>query len=238
MDAVVFIVAFISYDGSMATNQQVSRFWSWRPDASPAKTAVERVYVGVSADIVGGSLTGGTLITEGEMAERFAVSRTPVREAFLVLEAQGLLVLFPKKGAIVTTPDAAENQQLRQVRIMLESRAVELQNGLSASDSPLSAQLTDLIETQRRAASTGDALAFARADHRFHACVVAASGNPIIDDFYAQLGPRLARLTCLTVQNAGELQRFVNEHTRLAELFRVADHHGYEELLQSHVSGA
>lgn len=221
----------------MATNQQVSRFWSWRPDAAPARTAVERVYLDVSSDIVGGTLAGGTWVTEGEVAERLDVSRTPVREAFLVLETQGLLRLYPKKGAIVTTPDAAGNQHLRQVRIMLESRAVEMQAGSAGREPGLVGELLALIGAQRDALSSGDDLAFARADHQFHARVVAASGNPIIDDFYAQLGPRLARLTCLTVQKAGELQRFVDEHTRLAELFRTADHRAYEQLLRAHVTG-
>lgn len=223
----------------MATTLHISRYWSWTQDSAPAKTAVEHVYGSVSADIVDGALAGGTLITEGEVAERFEVSRTPVREAFLLLESQGLLRLFPKKGAVVTTPNPVETAQLLQVRVMLESRAVELQSGADAGPPATSADLAALIAAQRDAAARGDVLAFARADHHFHARVVAGSGNPIIDDFYAQLGPRLARLTCLTVRsNTAELQRFVDEHTQLAALLAAADHRGYEALLQRHVTGA
>ena len=219
----------------MASTPHFSRYWSWHPDPTSAKTAVERVYGSVSADIVDGSLAGGTLVTEGEMAERFDVSRTPVREAFLLLESQGLLRLFPKKGAVVTTPNPAETAQLLQARIMLESRAVELQTG--EGPSAASADLAALLEIQRDAAARLDVPAFARADHQFHARVVACSGNPIIDGFYAQLGPRLARLTCLTVRaNTAELQRFVAEHARLASLLAAADHRGYEALLQRHVT--
>jgi DNA-binding GntR family transcriptional regulator len=207
----------------------------------PARTAVEHVYGSVSADIVDGTLPGGSLITEGEIAERFKVSRTPVREAFLLLESQGLLRLFPKKGAVVTTPNPVETAQLLQVRIMLESRAVELQATAAPGGGrpDVSADLARLLEIQRDAAARADIPAFARADHHFHARVVAGSGNPIIDDFYAQLGPRLARLTCLTVRaNTAELRRFVDEHTQLAALLAAADHHGYEALLQRHVTAS
>lgn len=207
----------------------------------PARTAVEHVYGSVSADIVDGTLPGGSLITEGEIAERFKVSRTPVREAFLLLESQGLLRLFPKKGAVVTTPNPVETAQLLQVRIMLESRAVELQATAAPGGGrpDVSADLARLLEIQRDAAARADIPAFARADHHFHARVVAGSGNPIIDDFYAQLGPRLARLTCLTVRaNTAELRRFVDEHTQLAALLASADHHGYEALLQRHVTAS
>ncbi len=179
-------------------------------------------------------MPGGTLVTEGEVAARFKVSRTPVREAFLLLESQGLLRLFPKKGALVTTPNATETAHLLTARIMLESRAVELQarGGQPAAGDDLAA----LLDVQRDAAARSDVPAFARADHQFHARVVAGSGNPIIDDFYAQLGPRLARLTCLTVQaNTAALLRFVDEHARLAALLAAGDAAGYESLLRRHV---
>lgn len=233
----------------MATTSPITRHWSWHPEPLQAKTAVERVYGSVSSDIVGGTLPGGTLITEGEIAEQFGVSRTPVREAFLLMESQGLLRLFPKKGAVVTTPNPRENAHLLQVRVMLESRAVELQTAGpanhaqqthgSAGSADTAADLATLIAVQRDAAQRVDLPAFARADHQFHARVIAGSGNPIIEDFYAQLGPRLARLTCLTVSaNTAGLQRFVDEHAQLATALAASDHRGYEALLQRHIGAA
>lgn len=227
----------------MATTSPINRHWSWHPEPLQAKTAVERVYGSVSTDIVGGRLAGGTLVTEGEIAEQFNVSRTPVREAFLLMESQGLLRLLPKKGAMVTTPNPRENAHLLQVRVMLESRAVELQTagqaGQTDGNAAIAADLATLITVQRDAAQRVDLPTFARADHQFHARVVAGSGNPIIDDFYAQLGPRLARLTCLTVSaNTAGLQRFVNDHAQLATALAASDHRGYEALLQRHIRAA
>lgn len=221
----------------MAAHLSTSTPWSWHSESTPAKTAVERVYAIVSGDIVDGTLPGGSLITEGEVAQRMSVSRTPVREAFLLMESHGLLQLYPKKGALVTSTNPTETAALLQARIMLESRAVALQPKTAALNHTLMDDLAGILKLQRTAAAHADIPALARADHQFHARVIAASGNPIIDDFYAQLGPRLARLTCQTVRtNTAQLQRFVDEHASLAELLANGDHQGYETLLRQHVA--
>ena len=56
----------------------------------------------VKQQILGGGYPGGALISEGEVSAAVGVSRTPVREAFLRLEVEGLLRLYPKRGALVT----------------------------------------------------------------------------------------------------------------------------------------
>lgn len=64
-------------------------------------TAAERAYRFTKAGILDGTLPAGELISEGQVARPLQLSRTPVREAFLQLQAEGLLKLFPKRGALV-----------------------------------------------------------------------------------------------------------------------------------------
>jgi DNA-binding GntR family transcriptional regulator len=217
-----------------------SRYWSWQPAGAAGSSAAGRVYAAISTEIVSGELPAGSLITEGEVAERLGVSRTPVREAFLLLESQGLLRLFPKKGALVTAVEAAETEHLLQVRLMLESQAVRLgsvpEPERAEAREAAVADLRRILTRQQDASEQADPLAFAQADHLFHARVVASSGNPLIDDFYARLGPRLARLCCRVVrQHAAGLHQLIAEHARLLDLFAAADTGGYEELLRRHV---
>jgi len=224
----------------MPSSQDPARYWSWQRAGTAGSSVAGRVYAAVSTEIVSGELPAGTMVTEGEIAGRLGVSRTPVREAFLLLESQGLLRLFPKKGALVTAMDAAETEHLLQVRLMLESAAVDLpavpQDSRGQARQAAAADLHRLLARQHKASEQADPLAFAQADHLFHARVVASSGNPLIDDFYAQLGPRLARLSCRVVrQHAADLGRLMAEHTRLLELFTAADTGGYAELLHRHV---
>jgi len=211
----------------------------WRLDASAAPataSAVVRAYAPVHAAIVSGALAPGTLITEGEVAERLALSRTPVREAFLLLASQGLLTLHPKKGAVVVAVDDAQTAELVQARIMVESTAVRLRAARPHDPDPLRADLDAILTTQREAAASGDALAFARADHAFHSRVVAESANRVIDDLYARLGPRLELLTHRVVSRDGAaLGDFLDEHTALAEHAVAGRAREYEAALADHV---
>src|ERR1700709_180207 len=70
--------------------------------------AADRAYQAVLDAIAAGSAPAGTLLTEGEVAEAIGMSRTPVREAFLRLSTEGLLELYPKRGAVVTAPSQEE----------------------------------------------------------------------------------------------------------------------------------
>ena len=73
-------------------------------------SASERAYRHVKDRILDGSLPGGELISEGEIAEALGMSRTPVRAAFGQLEAEGLLRLYPKRGALVVPVSASETE--------------------------------------------------------------------------------------------------------------------------------
>ncbi|MDR3080973.1 MAG: GntR family transcriptional regulator, partial [Streptomyces sp.] len=73
------------------------------PEKPPVKQppAADRVYAHVKRGVLDRRYEGGTLLTEGELADEVGVSRTPVREALLRLEMEGLIKLYPKKGALV-----------------------------------------------------------------------------------------------------------------------------------------
>src|SRR4051812_50188386 len=98
-------------------------------------SAKERAYRDTKARILDGSLPGGDLITEGQVADALAMSRTPVREAFLRLEAEGLLRLFPKRGALVVAVSPAEVEAVLEARELVEGHALAKLCGASdASD--------------------------------------------------------------------------------------------------------
>ena len=87
------------YHGCMSTPAESQA----RPDqdAQPQDSAADRAYAFVKDRIITGAYAGGTLISEGEVSAAVRISRTPVREAFLRLAAEGLLRLYPKRGALV-----------------------------------------------------------------------------------------------------------------------------------------
>jgi DNA-binding GntR family transcriptional regulator len=199
-------------------------------------SAVERAYAHVADAIISGDLAASALITEGDVAETLGLSRTPVREAFLSLEAAGLLRLFPKKGAVVTAIDDLETAELLQVRALLETKAVQLITDRPERLVTVDAELRVLIQAQADAAATGDLLTYARADHRFHSRIVDETGNRVIDDIYAKLGPRLERLVHrVAVRDPDNITRLIQEHRELADHLKAGDTAAYAAALHLHL---
>src|SRR5262249_6403115 len=91
----------------------------------PEPSASERAYKHVKEQVLDGVLPGGELISEGEVAEALGMSRTPVRAAFTQLESEGLLRLYPKRGALVVPVSAAEMQSVIETRWVIERYAIE-----------------------------------------------------------------------------------------------------------------
>ncbi|MEV0621971.1 GntR family transcriptional regulator [Nonomuraea sp. NPDC050404] len=157
-------------------------------------SAAQAVYAVTKELILSGELSAGTLISEGEIAERVQVSRTPVREAFLRLESEELLALHPKRGAVVVPVPAGEAADVLELRQALEQAAAEriARHGLTAESEE---HLRGLIGRQRELARAGDVDGFAAADERFHRGIVEASGNRLAARFYATLGDRQRRMS-------------------------------------------
>src|SRR5262249_29117749 len=87
--------------------------------------ASERAYRHVKERVLDGRMPGGELISEGEVAQALGISRTPVRAAFTQLESEGLLRLYPKRGALVVPVSAAEMEAVIETRWVIERYAIE-----------------------------------------------------------------------------------------------------------------
>src|SRR5918912_405073 len=90
------------------------------------ETATDRAYRHVKDAILSRAYPGGRLLTEGEIASAVGVSRTPVREALLRLEGEGLLSLYPKRGALVLPVSAQEVHDVLEARELVEIHAAAL----------------------------------------------------------------------------------------------------------------
>src|SRR4051812_36364510 len=82
--------------------------------------AAARVYAHVKERLLDGSFPGGALLSENELSQQLGLSRTPVRQAFVQLEAEGLLELYPKRGALVVPVAASEIEDVFEARLLVE----------------------------------------------------------------------------------------------------------------------
>jgi DNA-binding GntR family transcriptional regulator len=183
------------------------------------ESAKERAYRHTKSAILDGSLPGGDLISEGQVAEALDMSRTPVREAFLRLEAEGLLRLFPKRGALVVAVSPSEVEAVLEARELVEGHALtKLCAAPDAERSAVAAALRALLDTQRAALVVGDEPAFAEADRRFHITVVESARNPILLELYASLRDRQLRMNLGSLDRGPDRpQEILTQHEAIVE---------------------
>ncbi|HEY9293568.1 MAG TPA: GntR family transcriptional regulator [Microlunatus sp.] len=192
--------------------------------AAASASASERVFSHVKELILSGDLEGGELITEGEVADRLQVSRTPVREAFLRLQAEGWMRLYPKRGALITPVRPQEAEEVMESRVLLESHAVRRIAADAVRRERLADELRAIIGRQQQATAADDLGAFAIADADFHTEIVRAVENDLLINFYAGLRDRQRRMTRDSVQGRAEVQLMIlQQHRRLAELIGAGD---------------
>ncbi|WP_319460754.1 GntR family transcriptional regulator [Micromonospora sp. RTP1Z1] len=159
--------------------------------SSTVPSAAERAYRHLKRAILEQVYPGGSLISEGEIAEAAGVSRTPVREALLRLETEGLVALYPKRGALIRPVSAREIADVIEARRLVELHAAER---VWPRRAELKADLSRWLTEMRQAHAAGDVTALMAADRAFHATVVEAAGNEILAELYHRLRDRQLRM--------------------------------------------
>ncbi|MEV6650199.1 GntR family transcriptional regulator [Streptomyces sp. NPDC051219] len=200
------------------------------PAAAPA---ADRVYTHIKQAVLDRRYGGGTLLTEGELAEAVGVSRTPVREALLKLEVEGLIKLYPKKGALVLAVSAQEIADVVETRLLVEEHAAR-----KAVPAPphLLARLEELLEQQKRQADAGDLAAVAVTDRCFHAEIVRSGGNEILSRLYDQLRDRQLRMGVAVMHSHPDrIAKNIVEHGEILEALRAGDADAAAGLVHRHV---
>ncbi|MEU3352035.1 GntR family transcriptional regulator [Streptomyces sp. NPDC037389] len=196
--------------------------------------AADRVYAHVKEAVLQRRYEGGTLLTEGDLAQAVGVSRTPVREALLRLEGEGLLKLYPKKGALVLAVSAQEIADVVETRLLVEKHAV----GKAVPAPPgLIARLEELVDDMREQAAADDLNAVSRSDRAFHAEIVRSAGNRILSDLYEQLRDRQLRMGVAVMHaHPDRIAKNIAEHTEILTALRSGDATAATDIVHRHVS--
>ena len=202
-------------------------------------TRTERAYTYTKQRVLDATYAGGDLLTEGEVADALGISRTPVREAFLRLEGEGLLRLYPKRGALVVPVAASEIEDVFEARLLVEEHCAR--RAATAGGRVLEMELEEAIAEQERAIGMGEGgmAEFAKHDRRFHRAIVAAAGNALLARSYDALADRHQRIAATTVaRDPSRIERFISEHREITAALAAGEAEKAAELLREHLSGA
>lgn len=182
------------------------------------KSLREHAYDELRARIVGLELHPGTRLVERDLAEELAVSRIPLREALQRLQQDGLVVVVPRQGAIVSPFTVDDVRDLFDVRESLEVLAARL--AAERADNEGLNTLAAQLDVARRATKRGDKPAIAAANAGFHTIIVDLAANPLLESILHPLEARTQWLFHLTKDRDAGVQCL--EHEEL--LAAIADH--------------
>jgi DNA-binding GntR family transcriptional regulator len=198
-------------------------------------TRTERAYAFTKQRVLDATYAGGELLTEGEVAEALGISRTPVREAFLRLEGEGLLRLYPKRGALVVPVSATEVEAVMETRALVERFAVAK---AIARGADVSGAMRAQIARQEQRAEAGDLDGFVEADRAFHTVLVSAAGNGIVTALYDSLRDRQQRMGVTALRRAPRrLGEILDQHRALTDAIAEGDTERTLVLLDEHLEG-
>ena len=183
--------------------------------------------------IVESELEPGARVPERELCERFAVSRTPLREALKVLASEGLLELLPRRGARVARLTAADLDEMFPVMGTLEALAGEL----------ACARITEAEMAEVRAlhyqmvlhATRGELPEYFRLNQRIHEAIMAAARNPTLARLYRGLAGRVRRARYLANMSKARWDQAVAEHEAILAALEKRDGAALGRVLKAHL---
>jgi DNA-binding GntR family transcriptional regulator len=175
--------------------------------------AADVAYDFTKRQILDGRLPGGDMVSEGDIAVAVGVSRTPVREAFLRLEGEGLLRLYPKRGALVVPVSLAEIEHVMETRLLVERHSIER---IVGTGDDLAPALEAELEIQHALIAEGRTPEFVESDREFHRILVRAAGNPILLQLHDSLRDRQSRMGLAALsRDSDRMSQIVAEHREL-----------------------
>lgn len=191
------------------------------------------VYRCLLEEIRDGVLLPGARLREVELAERLGHSRTPVREAIRMLEADGLVVHQPRQGATVRVLDYPEVMELYEMRAVLEGTAARL-----AARAANDAELQQLRELNAEFAGAADNQQAARLNRQFHAMLLEAARNRFLLRSMRGLQKTMLILGPTTLLEADRTAIAVREHQGVLEALLARDGPAAETAMRAHMEAA
>jgi DNA-binding GntR family transcriptional regulator len=211
-----------------------ARLAALQPIAGAGKQLSEEVADLIVGGIAQGVFSPGDRLVEEAIASQLAVSRVPVREAIKTLQAQGILVVTPNRGARVATVDAATIAQVQEARIALERIAAKGAVVVFRRDASRAIPLQDAVGMMEVVAKRGDWAGLRRCDLTFHHELCIASGNEIVLKLWQALSRHIAIIFGREIASERNFEVVIGQHHRLLDLL-LSGSSAVDEEIEAHI---
>ena len=198
------------------------------PSERARESTTARVYAVLKREILTCELSPGTALFEGQLAERLAVSKTPVRDALGMLAHEGFVTVQPRQGYRVSDITLADVQEVFHMRMLLEPAAAEL-----AAERASAEQLKRLQELAEESYVYGELPTyeeFVVKNREFHVLLAEASGNGRLAAALRNLLEEMQRLFLFGLDIRDSAEEQISEHRELVDALLKGNHHLAHEI--------
>lgn len=193
----------------------------------------EQVYFYIRDKIIRGELGGGDFIEEEAVTFAMGVSRTPVREAFLMLKSERFIDLIPRKGACVRQVTGQEIKNIYETRRLIEKHAV---SRICNEDIDIPDEMIACHEAMKANSESIDFYKHIVIDSRFHGAMVEAVNNPVLFDVYKAIQDRKMRVayTALSL-DPSRINLIIIQHEEIVNALKKRDINAANNVLDKHL---
>lgn len=199
----------------------------------PPPAAGSLVYASLKQQIVSLALPPGTALSEKETAQTYQVSRTPVRESFVRLAQEGLVVVLPQRGTRVSLIDPDQVEEARFMREQLERAVIRLACDRFPED--LLLQLEANLDEQRASIGEHDSRRMFELDEAYHRILFEGCRKRGTWNVIQQMNAHLNRSRVLWLSTDPDWTNLYEHHHAMLEAVRRHDGGGAERLMQEHL---
>lgn len=191
------------------------------------------VYEELKRNIMSMKLEPGQTMSTQEIATKLNVSRTPVREAFLRLQSEGLVEMIPQRETMVSKISLKRVEQEKFIRECLEMGVIR--KFMDKSGCEVEENMAELIQLQKKCGEEKDFVGFLEADDKFHKVLFDVTGQEMAWETIASRNGHYNRLRILYVQRDTAMQESIEQHHKIATLLESGSREEAARALSSHV---
>ena len=207
------------------------------PPGRPIKrgSASAQIHDALRDRIVALEFAPGAFLSRSEIATYYGVSQTPVRDAMMRLEEEGLLIIYPQSKTLVSKIDVAHAQETQFLRLSIELEVTRRLAQESAADRICRARTC--LSLQRAALESGDLDEFGRLDREYHGALYEAAGVANLWQIVTARSGHIDRLRKLNLPDPGKSTSILSCHDRILKAIETGDVPGAEAVVREHLSG-
>lgn len=184
--------------------------------------------------IISGTFPMGRKLPENELSELLGMSKSPIREALLQLESEGLVEMPPDRTAQVFSMGSGTIAELGELRLILEREALSL--AIARNRASLAEALDVIVGKMRAALEVEDASSYRLLDRDYHTAIFDLCGNGYLRSNYLLLSFRIQALRNWLSRDANLNTISLSDHAEIVEMIRKGDSAGAKAFLQKHIS--